>query len=88
VIRRHALTGRLCLAVDAGLVEGGHLVQDCQGGVDEWQRERRARAFAESQVEREQWLELEVLERDTMPDLDRAMGGDQGATRRRAQLDG
>jgi hypothetical protein len=53
--------------------EGGHLVANVDGGVDESDRDGRASALAEPQVEIEERAEAELIEDDCVPGFDRPM---------------
>ena len=73
---------------DAGRLEGRHLGEDRERGVDERHRQRGAGPLAEAQVEIEQRLRAERLQHQAVPGLDRAVRGDQVAGRVRRDAHG
>ena len=58
------------------LVEGGHLGQDADGGLDEIHRQRRPRPLAEAEVEVDQRLLPQDLQGDAVALLHAPVGGD------------
>ena len=55
---------------DAGGFEGGHIVPDMNGGIDESHRQGCPGAFAEPKTEIEQRFEAEVIEHDCVAGLE------------------
>src|SRR5438270_9719306 len=69
----------LCALRNTRLVERRHVIQEAHGGAHQGQREHRAGALTEAEVEVEQRMQAEPFENRAMPDLLRAVRCDEVA---------
>src|SRR5207245_315566 len=83
---RTIMRGLLITFGDARLVEGRHLVERADRGLEERQGEHGARAFAEPEVEIQQRPQAQSAQQCPMPQLLGAMGCDQVTARARRDL--
>src|SRR5437879_11397502 len=76
---RTIMRGLLVALGDARLVEGRHLVEGADGGLEQRQGKHRARALAQPEVEVEQRRQAEAPQHGAMSELLRAVPGDHVA---------
>ena len=76
-------SGRRRLLGDAGRVEGGHVAQGLRGALHDGQGEQRAGALAEPHAQVEQRAQPEVVQREPVAGLGRAVPGQAVAGDRR-----